>query len=129
MTRHRMGIMGLTCAILLLAGCRDDADPIDTEAAARGEALRDNCTACHALERPSNMVGPHLVGVVGRAAGSLDGYAYSDALRTSGLTWTPETLARFILAPNDTVPGTKMAVGHLSAQEASDIVMYLRSLE
>lgn len=122
-------IMGLACGVLLLAGCREEADPIDTAAAARGQALQDSCTACHALDRPRHMVGPHLVGVVGRAAGSLDDYAYSDALRDSGLTWTPETLAQFIRAPNDTVPGTKMAVGALSAQEASDIVTFLRSLD
>lgn len=129
MTRHRMGIMGLACAVLLVAGCWEDADPIDTAAAARGEALRDTCTACHALERPSNMVGPHLVGVVGRAAGSLPDYPYSDAMRASGLTWTPETLAGFLVAPDATVPGTKMAAAPLTAQEAGDIVMYLRSLD
>jgi len=50
------------------------------------------CTACHSSEAGRTVFGPSLAGVAGRRAGSLPGYNYSAALRSSGLTWTPPRL-------------------------------------
>lgn len=122
-------VFAICIATLILAGCQEEEVlPIDTAAAARGEALAEDCKACHALNRRANRVGPHLQGVVGREVASVRGYDYSDALIAHGGIWTPERLADFILAPTEAVPGTKMAYGGITSQEADDIVEYLRSL-
>jgi len=66
------------------------------------------CMSCHTVEAGRNLIGPSLHGVVGRKAASLPGYAYSDALKKSGLTWDEATLDKWLTAPPKLVPGTKM---------------------
>ena len=58
--------------------------------------LRQRCAACHALVAGQNRVGPHLSGVIGRKAGSVEGARYSPALRESQIVWTEETLEGFL---------------------------------
>src|SRR5215510_8911782 len=68
------------------------------------------CGACHATtaDAPPG-VGPNLHAIGGKKAGSADpDFEYSDALKTWGKVWTPETLHAFISAPGQTVPGNKM---------------------
>jgi cytochrome c len=64
--------------------------------------------SCHTVEAGKNLIGPSLHGVVGRKAASLPDYAYSDALKQSGLTWDEATLDKWLTAPQTLVPGTKM---------------------
>jgi cytochrome c len=66
------------------------------------------CMSCHTVEAGKNMIGPSLHGVLGRQAASVPGYAYSDALKKSGLTWDEVTLDKWLKAPATLVPGTKM---------------------
>jgi cytochrome c len=66
------------------------------------------CMSCHTVEAGRNMIGPSLHGVLGRKAASLPGYAYSDALKKSDLTWDEATLDKWLKAPATLVPGTKM---------------------
>lgn len=92
----------------------------------RGKTLfAETCAACHALD--SNKVGPALGGVVGRAAGSLAGFAYSPALRQSGLRWSDETLNRWLAGPQLLVPGARMPVQVGDATMRRDIIAYLAS--
>lgn len=72
------------------------------------------CMSCHTVEAGKNLIGPSLHGVVGRKAASLPGYAYSDALKKSGLTWDEATLDKWIAGPAKLVPGTKMTFFGLS---------------
>lgn len=116
-------------ALLVLAGCLGEEEDLDPASVARGEELAGTCTACHALGRDENRVGPTLLGVIGREAGTVEGYAYSDALVSSGIVWTPDQVVAYVLDPSGLVPGTKMAVGEISEAEAVDIVTYLRSLD
>jgi cytochrome c len=76
------------------------------DAAKGADVFNDHCSDCHALGVPGQ--GPNLVGVVGRRAGSLPDYPYSDALKGSGLVWTPANLDRFLAGPKKMVPGTAM---------------------
>lgn len=66
------------------------------------------CVSCHSVKPGVNGVGPSLHGVVGRKAGTLPGYAYSDALKTWGKTLDPAELDTWLTAPMKDVPGTKM---------------------
>lgn len=113
--------------LLSLAACQDE--PLDAAAVARGRVLSETCSACHQLDGPAHMVGPGLKGIIGRTAGTVGGYDYSEGMRNSGIVWTTDTLIAFLQDPFAMVPDTKMAVGELTAQEAADLVVYLRSLD
>lgn len=90
----------------------------------RGKALYQACQACHSIDE--NDLGPKHRGVVGRAAGSIEDYAYSAALKNSGLTWDEATLDRWLTNPSVLVPGTKMFFQVSDAQNRADIIAYLK---
>lgn len=90
---------------------------------ATGERLYQSCMGCHSLD--DNDVGPRHRGVVGRAAGAVPGYAYSQALRKSGLVWTPANLDKWLTNPQKLVPGAKMYFSVTMAQDRANIIAYL----
>jgi cytochrome c len=95
--------------------------------AKRGEELYGRCLACHALEQ--DRVGPRHCGLVGRRAGSVPGFAYSEAMKRSGLTWNAKTLDRFLADPMKVVPGTTMTyAGVADPRERADLIAYLRTI-
>jgi cytochrome c len=103
---------------LLLVAALAAGDP------AAGEAVYSRCQGCHSLEY--NRTGPKHCGVVGRRAGSVPGYDYSDAMRKSGIVWSQKTLERFLADPPKTVPGTTMTyAGVPQAKDRADVIAYL----
>ena len=67
------------------------------------------CAACHSLaEGNSTMLGPNLHGVIGRKAGSLEGYTYSPAMKASDVVFTVEKLNAYLAAPQEVVPKNRM---------------------
>jgi cytochrome c len=96
--------------------------------AEKGKADFATCTTCHAIEAGVNKIGPSLHGVVGRPAGSIAGYSYSTANKTSGITWTPEKLFQYLENPQRVVPGTKMSFpGWSDPQKRADVIAYLKA--
>ena len=94
--------------------------------AARGKQLfAGQCSACHALD--TNKFGPMLGGLVGRKAGAVPGYHYSPALRDADLTWSTDSLDRWLTDPGKFVAGTKMPVRVLDASTRRDIIAYLET--
>jgi cytochrome c len=95
--------------------------------AARGELLGLACAACHRFRaEEGTLIGPHLQGVFGRTAASVAGFAYSPALRESGLVWTPRSLEAWLSNPAGFVEGTTMAfTGYRSAEDRRDLIAYL----
>jgi cytochrome c len=92
---------------------------------AAGETVFRKCTACHKLDG-SDGVGPHLNGVVGRPVGSVEGFAYSDALAGHGGTWTEEDIYQFIGNPKQYAPGTKMSFAGLpKPEDRANVIAYL----
>ncbi len=92
---------------------------------ARGRAIYERCLACHALAR--DRVGPRHCGLFGRRAGSVPNFAYSEAMRRSGIVWTAESLDRFLADPLAAVPGTTMGyAGVKDADERRDLIAWLR---
>ena len=94
----------------------------------KGKADFVTCTTCHAIEAGVNKIGPSLHGVVGRPAGSIAGYAYSTANKTSGITWSQEKLFQYLENPQRVVPGTKMSFpGWSDPQKRADVIAYLKA--
>jgi cytochrome c len=95
---------------------------------ADGERLfRQRCGACHTMDSDENRVGPHLSGVVGRTAGSVEGARYSAAMRESGIVWDAQSLDTFLAAPRQMVRGTTMTVGVPNAEQRAAIIAYLEA--
>lgn len=94
-----------------------------------GEQSFKKCLACHAIgEGAKNKVGPVLNGLAGRKSGSIEGYAYSDANKNSGLTWDEATFKTYIKNPRAKIPGTKMVfAGIKSEQEIDALWKYISS--
>ncbi len=92
-----------------------------------GETLfRQRCGACHQVATPRNGVGPHLQGVVGRAAGSVEGYNYSPAIKGSGIVWSADNLDGFLTNPGAMVRGTRMTQRFANAAERQAIIEFLQ---
>ncbi|NYT45526.1 cytochrome c family protein [Alcaligenaceae bacterium] len=93
--------------------------------ALRGEAVYSRCLACHALAY--DRTGPRHCGLLGRQAGSVPGFSYSEAMKNAQFVWTEETLDDFLAAPMQAVPGTSMGyAGIPDTQERSDLIAYLK---
>jgi cytochrome c len=87
------------------------------------------CAGCHSTQAGKTLFGPSLAGVGGRRAGTLPGYAYSPALKASGLTWNAKTLDRWLISPKKTVPGTKMPFnGIQDPKSRAQVIAYLLTL-
>ena len=92
----------------------------------RGRVLfQRQCGACHQFAQPRNGIGPTLQGAIGRAAGTVEGFNYSPALKASGIIWTPETLNSYLAGPTAMVRGTRMTQRVADEQQRRDIIEFL----
>ena len=107
--------------------------------ATKGKSVFNQCKACHALDHA--LVGPPLAGVVGRKAGSVEGYSYSELMKTAGeagLVWDEATLVDYLKGPTDylkkyvadkgkTATGSsKMAYQLADEEKRKNVVAYLK---
>ena len=96
----------------------------------RGAKVFKKCKACHVVNQEKNKVGPHLFGLFGRKAGSVEGYRYSKAMIAKGeegLVWNEETLNEFLAKPRSFVKGTKISFSGLKKeQQRLDLISYLK---
>jgi cytochrome c len=99
--------------------------------AVAGKAVFNQCKACHQVgPEAKNGVGPVLNGIVGRKAGEVPGYNYSDANKNSGLTWDEATLRSYLPDPKAKVPGTKMIFpGIKREKQLDDLMAYLMGIK
>lgn len=96
---------------------------------AQGEKTFRLCMTCHVIEPGGKKIGPSLYGVVGREAGSLEGFKYSDAMANAGIVWTEENLDKYLANPREFIPGNRMAFAGLRKQEDRDnVIAYLKSV-
>ncbi|MFP5078018.1 c-type cytochrome [Rhizobium sp. YIM 134829] len=105
--------------------CAEDGD------AKRGAATFKACSNCHVAVGDRTVFGPSLQGVVGRRAGSLPGFRYSEAMKAAGdqgLVWTEADLSAFLSNPKRKVPGTSMRFwGFWSQSSIDDVIAYLKA--
>ena len=114
-------------ALLAVAG----AGEASAQDAAAGEKVFSTCKLCHQIgENAKNAVGPVLNGIIGRKAGSVAAYSYSEANKNSGITWDEATFREYIKDPKAKVPGTKMAYAGLKdEQKINDLVAFLKQFD
>ena len=98
MPSHRRLII-FAASLTILAALAPSADAAgDPE---KGASQFNKCRACHRVGPGArNLVGPELNGVVGRKAGSIEGYPYSAAMKASGLSWDETTLTQWLRSPS-----------------------------
>jgi cytochrome c2 len=96
---------------------------------AAGEAVfKKYCQVCHATEAGKNKIGPSLAGIVGRKAGSVPGYTYTEANKNSGVTWDDKTLDTYLTDPKKFIPGTKMLfAGVKNDADRQSLIDFLKS--
>jgi cytochrome c len=132
-----MKIQIMAIAVLALTGCSKAPEQSETttpaaqtETAAVGGAPASfgQCAICHQVKPDANGLGPSLHGIVGRKAGIVAGFAYSPAMKSSGVTWDEASLDAFIEAPQKFVPGTRMAfVGLKDKAKRDEIIAWLKT--
>lgn len=118
----RAVVLGVIVMAASPAWAQDAGDP------AAGETVFRKCKACHVVEEEKNRVGPHLVNVIGRTPGSLEGFKFSKAMVEFGNdnVWDRETLAAYLANPRKVVKGTRMAFAGLKKEEdLANVIAYL----
>jgi len=105
--------------------------PAAAQEALPGQRLfKNQCSVCHQVVAGQKGIGPNLFGVVGRPAGSLPDFKYTDANKNSHLTWDAATLDQYLVAPRDLVPGTSMPYPGLTNEaQRAELIAYLASLK
>lgn len=127
--------LGALCAMLVASSQAVAADAANGEA-----AFKKRCVACHTVEKGKNKVGPSLFGVVGRKAGTSEGFKYSASYveaGSKGLAWTEDKIVPYLEDPKDfmeKVTGdpkakSKMVFKLKPENERQDIAAYLATVK
>jgi cytochrome c len=142
--RTEWKLAGTMALALSLAGCGEAkqeevaaTDGVTAAAPAAAVAAADakpaayaQCAACHSVEPGKHGIGPSLHGVYGTKAGEIAGFAFSEKLKASGLTWDDATLDTWLSGPMKLVPGTKMSYAGMSdPAKRAEIIAYLKTLK
>jgi len=98
------------------------------DATAGEQVFKKFCVACHEVGADAKTrLGPPLNGIDGRQSASLEGFNYSQANKASGITWKEDTFSKYIRAPMQEMPGTRMAfAGVKNDKEVADLWAYLK---
>jgi cytochrome c len=138
-----MRLLTLSALVLTLAACgkpAEDKAAGDSAAApapaasvaSAGErpAAFAQCAACHAVEKGKHGVGPSLAGIMGTKAGDVAGFAFSDAMKASGVTWDEASLDTWLTNPAKMIPGTKMVyAGMADPADRKAVIDYIKTLK
>lgn len=116
----------LILASIIVAAATNAFAAGDREA---GEKIfKSKCAVCHTVETGKNRVGPHLKGVVGRAAGSVEGFKYSSNMKESKIVWNEDQLNLYLEEPKKLVPkGTMAFIGLKKTEEREHVIEFLKS--
>lgn len=87
-----------------------------------------NCAACHSTSRGENRTGPSLAGIIGRKSGTAPGFNYSPALKAANITWTSDSLDRWLQKPTNNVHTTRMMISVRSPTDRQNLIAYLQTL-
>ena len=108
--------------IILIVSIANTAD------AENGKEVFKKCVTCHSLQEGKNKIGPTLYNLLGRKAGSVEGYKYSKAMKNSDVVWDEESLDKFLTKPRKFIKKTKMSFRGIKKKSLrDDIISYLKN--
>ena len=118
-------------SMLIVAASLTATSGAPAQDVAAGKTSFNKCLACHAIgEGAKNKVGPALNGLDGRKSGTVEGYNYSEANKSSGITWGKDVFLEYIKDPKAKIPGTKMVfAGIKNENEANNLWAYVSSFD
>jgi cytochrome c len=114
------GLLGIVAA----TPAHSQLQPSAAKASNGRQLFQKRCSGCHSLD--ASKEGPRLRGVYGRRAGSVPGFAYSDALRSANFSWDADSLNRWLTSTDSVVPGNNMDFSVPKPEERAAIIQYLR---
>ena len=118
-------LSGMACVISLPSAVAQA--PQGKESDSGQQAFNNACRTCHMVREGDNRLGPNLYKIVGRKAGSLPDYAFSNAMKEADFVWDEEKLDHFIAKPDEVVPGNNMKPygGLASSDDRKKIIAFL----
>jgi len=115
-------LMSTLCAVMLLSTTAVAAGDV-----AKGKRVFNKCKACHVVHKEKNRIGPHLVELFGRKAGTVEKFKYSKAMKNSGIIWDEKTLDAYLKKPRSFMKGTRMPFAGLKKdKDRENIIAYLK---
>lgn len=121
----QLGFVAIAVTGLVFSVAQPRGVVAQTAAASGADLYKRKCSSCHTMA--VNKIGPSHKGVFGRKAGLVIGYAYSPALKKSGIVWNDKTLDQWLQGPQKMVKGSKMYLAVPNAAERAAIIGYLKS--
>ena len=136
MTKLRAtGVIGLAtglafCSAMLMTNAARAQMPLPEAKTPDGPTLfKQQCATCHTTNLTDAVrQGPSLFGVIGRRAGSADGFHYSPGFAKADFSWDDAKLDAWITNPQAVIPGTVMAYRQAKPETRAAIIGYLKEL-
>ena len=133
----RTGLNGIAIgtalvAVLALACLGTGAANAAGDAAKGKAAFERQCAICHTVEKGGdNRLGPNLFGIIGKKAGTAQGYTYTNAFKTrANWEWTEDAIGGWMMFPSTMIPGTAMGIFQgIAERDRDDLVAYLATLK
>ncbi|MDB5989634.1 MAG: hypothetical protein JWQ10_1037 [Herbaspirillum sp.] len=104
--------------LILVAGVLYGASAAGASAEDLGKKTYELCIACHSLKAGENGTGPTLYNLIGRTAGTTEGFRFSGPMKRSGIVWDQKTLTAYLRNPQEVVPGTRMPFSGMTDEAA-----------
>jgi cytochrome c len=121
-------VLGLCTAVVLLVRVADAQMPLPAAKPPDGTTLfKQQCAVCHTLNQSEPMrQGPPLVKIVGRAAGKVEGFHYSEPLAKADFAWDETRLDAWLTNPQGLIPGVTMVYRQAKPETRAAIIAYLK---
>jgi cytochrome c len=124
----RAAVLGLCTAVVLVVRVADAQMPLPAAKPPDGATLfKQQCAVCHTTSSSEPMrQGPPLVKIVGRSAGKVEGFRYSEALAKADFAWDETRLDAWLTNPQAVIPGVIMVYRQAKPETRAAIIAYLK---
>ncbi|HEX4889471.1 MAG TPA: cytochrome c family protein [Alphaproteobacteria bacterium] len=125
----KFGRRAFALAVMFSGAIAGQALALEPGDAAAGAKVFKKCQACHSIvAADGNKIGPNLHGVIGRKAGTQEGFNYSDAMKASGIVWDEASIEKYLRDPKGFIPKNKMAfVGLKKDSDLANVLAFIKA--